>query len=368
MILYLNLFSVFYFLGLFFAMRVTIAPSKPSKYLSYLIFIPIFNLLHNYVLFADYRWLLPYTFSISSISSIFFGLVLRLHLLAVLNKKVNHFSVGAVSAYLNIIAVIVMIIQFIIKGQSAFDRFVDQMINNFPAPEFELHNTLFYISQLIIFIEIASVIFRKLDTKDNTKFNIVKEAYLYSKKLFLFIIMVYLFTVAMYFLTSQFLAEFFFLPIAMNLFYLFVLFTFTKFNKNFWSVLETNVSNSGKTEQGGTTISNAERAYLDEIDLFFREEKPYLDSGFNQRKLFDQTGIPIHQISSVINTEYKMNFSDYVNSYRIDFAKELLSNFDDKKETIENVAFDAGFNSKASFYRAFKRHTSTTPKDFISNK
>ena len=63
-----------------------------------------------------------------------------------------------------------------------------------------------------------------------------------------------------------------------------------------------------------------------------------------------------------------MNFSDYVNSYRIDFAKELLSNFDDKKETIENVAFDAGFNSKASFYRAFKRHTSTTPKDFISNK
>ncbi|MFK7786818.1 MAG: helix-turn-helix domain-containing protein [Crocinitomicaceae bacterium] len=368
MILYLNLFSVFYFLGLFFAMRLTIVSSKPSKYLSYLVLIPIFNLLHNYILFADYRWLLPYSFAISSISAVFFAVILRLHIWSVLNRKVNHFGIGAMTSYLYVVGVVIVIIQFIIEGPEHFNLFVERMIHNFPAPEYELYNTFFYLSQLIIFIEIVLVIFRKLDRKDDIKFNMVKEAHAYSKKLFLFILLVYLFTVAMYFLTSQFLAEFFFLPIGMNLLYLFILFTFSKFNNNFWSVLETDVSDKGKTTKEVKVIDSAEREYLAQIDVFFQEEKPYLDSGFNQRKLVDQTGIPIHQISSVINKEYKMNFSDYVNTYRIDFAKELLSNFDDKKETIENIAFDAGFNSKASFYRAFKRHTSTTPTAFISNK
>jgi len=36
--------------------------------------------------------------------------------------------------------------------------------------------------------------------------------------------------------------------------------------------------------------------------------------------------------------------------------------------TIEYVAYESGFNSRASFYRAFKKHTGITPTEFLRKK
>jgi AraC-like DNA-binding protein len=70
-------------------------------------------------------------------------------------------------------------------------------------------------------------------------------------------------------------------------------------------------------------------------------------------------------ISNSINLGFEMNFNDFINHYRIEAVKEKLKEGAYKKSTLLGIAFDCGFNSKATFNRAFKKSTSESPKDYL---
>lgn len=70
-------------------------------------------------------------------------------------------------------------------------------------------------------------------------------------------------------------------------------------------------------------------------------------------------------ISSVVNTGFQMNFNDFINHHRIEAIKNELDNGQHNSKTLLGIAFDCGFNSKATFNRAFKKSTSLSPKDYI---
>ena len=66
-------------------------------------------------------------------------------------------------------------------------------------------------------------------------------------------------------------------------------------------------------------------------------------------------------VSSEINKNANQNFNDFINLYRIKKAKALLKNLDYDDYTIDAIGFECGFNSKSTFYSAFKKVTNTTP-------
>lgn len=70
-------------------------------------------------------------------------------------------------------------------------------------------------------------------------------------------------------------------------------------------------------------------------------------------------------ISSAVNSGFQMNFNDFVNHYRIEAVKEKLEKGEHHTTTLLGIAYDCGFNSKATFNRAFKKSTSLSPKDFL---
>lgn len=70
-------------------------------------------------------------------------------------------------------------------------------------------------------------------------------------------------------------------------------------------------------------------------------------------------------ISNSINSGFEMNFNDFINHYRIEAVKEKLKKGAHKKSTLLGIAFDCGFNSKATFNRAFKKRTAESPKDYL---
>lgn len=70
-------------------------------------------------------------------------------------------------------------------------------------------------------------------------------------------------------------------------------------------------------------------------------------------------------LSKIINQSFEMNFNDFVNFYRVEEVKEKLQNPANASLTIMSIAYDAGFNSKATFNRAFKKLTGKNPKEFI---
>ena len=69
-----------------------------------------------------------------------------------------------------------------------------------------------------------------------------------------------------------------------------------------------------------------------------------------------------HQLSEFINDYVGMNFSSYINNYRVEEAKELLLKEPDRNTLA--VGLDVGFGSKPSFNTIFKQKTSLTPSEF----
>ena len=72
-------------------------------------------------------------------------------------------------------------------------------------------------------------------------------------------------------------------------------------------------------------------------------------------------------VSKVINQGFDLNFNDFVNQYRVEEIKKAFENGDHKKNTLLGIAYDAGFNSKATFNRAFKKNTGFSPKEFLKS-
>ena len=74
--------------------------------------------------------------------------------------------------------------------------------------------------------------------------------------------------------------------------------------------------------------------------------------------------IPAHHLSYVINSEYNQHFFDFINSYRIEKAKQDLKDKTKSHLTILAISQDVGFSSKSAFNDAFKKFTGTTPSSY----
>lgn len=97
---------------------------------------------------------------------------------------------------------------------------------------------------------------------------------------------------------------------------------------------------------------------------YMNEHKPYLNQLLTLENLAAQTSMPARQLSQVINRHFDKNFFEYINSYRIEESKELLSQEENAKTTMLAIMAQAGFNSKATFNTFFKKIVGMTPTQY----
>lgn len=105
-------------------------------------------------------------------------------------------------------------------------------------------------------------------------------------------------------------------------------------------------------------------AQLQRIENHLAEHRPYLDPDLSLAQLAEQLELPPRELSSLINNGLDRTFFDLINGYRIRAAQHLLKESDDPGQTILEVMYRVGFNSKSSFNTAFKKHTGTTPSQY----
>ncbi len=106
----------------------------------------------------------------------------------------------------------------------------------------------------------------------------------------------------------------------------------------------------------------------DKLINFISKEKPYLNPELSLQELADKIDVKRHHLSNVINQKHNKNFYEFINQYRIEEVKVLMSNPKNKNYKLISLAYDSGFNSKASFNRIFKQMTKMTPSQFISSQ
>ncbi|MBU2928120.1 helix-turn-helix domain-containing protein [Winogradskyella psychrotolerans] len=100
------------------------------------------------------------------------------------------------------------------------------------------------------------------------------------------------------------------------------------------------------------------------LNILLTEDKVYLNEDLNLTQLSEYMDISNKKLSELLNHHLNTNFYDLINEYRINAIKQRFENGDAEKYTIISIAYDAGFKSKASFYRIFKQKEGISPSNY----
>ncbi|WP_053405825.1 helix-turn-helix domain-containing protein [Persicobacter sp. CCB-QB2] len=116
-----------------------------------------------------------------------------------------------------------------------------------------------------------------------------------------------------------------------------------------------------KYERSALTPQQAQQ-YVRQLEALMTKQKIFLNQELSLADLSEKTGIPKHHLSESLNLHLGKNFYQFVNEYRIREAMRLIEENPGRK--LLHLAFDCGFNTKATFNAYFKKMTGHTPSHY----
>jgi len=106
------------------------------------------------------------------------------------------------------------------------------------------------------------------------------------------------------------------------------------------------------------------RQLRDQIYEIICRQKRYRDKDYSAKRLADELNTNTRYISAVVSVCFGMNYTSFVNHYRIKYAKLLLSNKKYAKLRMDEVSELCGFSNRQSFYASFYKFTGITPRQY----
>ena len=107
--------------------------------------------------------------------------------------------------------------------------------------------------------------------------------------------------------------------------------------------------------------------YKQQLNTLMSEKEPYLNPDLTLRILAKMMGIPPNHLSQLLNEGFEKNFSEYINSYRLETFKSKVADPALQHLTILGLAYESGFNSKSVFNAFFKKIEGMTPKAWLKS-
>ncbi len=104
--------------------------------------------------------------------------------------------------------------------------------------------------------------------------------------------------------------------------------------------------------------------YKSQLEKVMSEKDPYLDPDLTLRALAEMIEISPNHLSRLLNEGLDKNFSEYVNSYRLEAFKQKVTDPSLQHLTLLGLAYESGFSSKTVFNSFFKKMTGQTPKAY----
>ncbi|MBD1261528.1 AraC family transcriptional regulator [Maribacter polysiphoniae] len=102
-------------------------------------------------------------------------------------------------------------------------------------------------------------------------------------------------------------------------------------------------------------------AHFENFENLFKKEHVYRNPNITRESIAERLNISAGYLSQLISSHLDDNFSNYVNQYRVDEVKKMLCDDAFNKYNIESIGLEAGFSSKTTFFKVFKKNTGMTP-------
>ncbi|MEM7104947.1 MAG: helix-turn-helix domain-containing protein [Bacteroidota bacterium] len=105
----------------------------------------------------------------------------------------------------------------------------------------------------------------------------------------------------------------------------------------------------------------------DQIIQKLEKDKIYLDHDLTLEHFAKAVYLSPSYVSELINQKFGYSFKTLIKVYRLSEAKSLLENANGGKVKLIDIAYQAGFSNKVSFYRAFKEFEHVSPTEYLQN-
>ena len=93
-------------------------------------------------------------------------------------------------------------------------------------------------------------------------------------------------------------------------------------------------------------------------------QKKYKDKDYSAKQLAEDLGTNTRYISAVVNVKFHMNYTSFVNKYRIEEAMTLLVDKRYRDLNMEDISDMVGFANRQSFYASFFKFNGITPREY----
>ncbi|MEA4841448.1 MAG: AraC family transcriptional regulator [Bacteroidales bacterium] len=356
---------------LLFVLLLSIRPhTKANRLLAAIVLDPIFSMILIVSIYYQKAASYPVLFYISYLYDILWAPFFYFYIHQVLHKEIK-ITVKNLKYFSLFIFGCIYFAVFALQPEAYRTRVFEQaMTDNYPW-QFYLIDYL-TIAQVAVYLPSIYNIIKKHNRHIEQVFSNTDQL---SAKWIQYMIVLFFFLSAIAyfpsFINAQSIYPFmFFVPLAsMLLYFCFVykvIYSPLVFSEKTLQIMErTQRVGRNKKDENRTLPEDYSTELESLLNALFVEKKLFLDPELNIQALAEKCGTRVHILSAFINKQYKINFFDYINHYRIEEAKQLLADPGQQKYSIETLAMISGFSSRSVFYTAFKKNTGTTPGGFL---
>lgn len=137
------------------------------------------------------------------------------------------------------------------------------------------------------------------------------------------------------------------------------------FNKLISSIIAESYNHEASRKYKKPLFSHQElENYKERLKSLMEQDELFLDAQLSLRSLAEYMNLPANHMSQLLNEGFQQNFSNYVNTYRLENFKVKLQDAHFSHLTLLALAYDSGFSSKTVFNTFFKSKLGMTPKAY----
>lgn len=371
--LILNIFTFANLLLLFCLLYFRKDNALPNKILALILINPGINFISNVNIISGNFFNSPYIYFFAQATCFVFAPLVHMYVNLLIGKKINPKHPLYILTGIFMFMAVGFAVEFAFMSKNGQIVYLNGILKE-PYPlQMNITNSIFILMQQIYFTVAAIQVYKYRKRLPNIFSNYDKTKVIYITKFITLIWILNFITIGLYATLPMTQVEYIYLPLVLTLIYFFILYysfhhhsIFT--HQSYENFVADNTIDYGKilSPQTEQLIIDSETILLaKQVEDFIDEQESFTNPDLTLEILAKEIKIPVNKLSVAINKGLRKNFYDLINEKRVEKSKILLKERCEVT-TIEYVAYESGFNSRASFYRAFKKHTNITPKEYLA--